>query len=1036
MDLIQVSIKKPLMMIMIILAVSMFGFVAWRGLPIDTMPDMDLPYVTVQAVYPGASPTEVEDNIVKPMEEQLSTIGGIKHITSYGMDNAGYLVLQFNDDVVQSEASNDVKDKIDKIINDLPEDMQEPIVTEFDPGDEPVVTLAVTGQTTPEKLRRYVDQNIKDEFGKISGVAKVDVTGGREREILVDLDKERMASHNLSIFSVLPLLENQNLTLPAGRLIGERREYSVKTDGKFTSLKEIGDLRIPVHKKYGKKQADYTVRLNEIAQIHDSSATVRSKVRFNGEEAVKLAIQKSADGNTAAIAEGIIALTEKLKEDLPEEIDIHVIEDKSTFISDSVEGTYSNIYMGIVLTAVILFIFLFDWRLTLIVGITMPVSLIMAMIGVDAMGFTLNMVTMMALTISVGVLVTNSIVVIENIVRHRNTGQNVKKAAEEGSREIFTSVFASTLTNLAVFIPIANTTGIIGSVFQSLGLTIVFATLASLFLSFTLVPLMASRLLKQKRVDTSDHSSSHALDRALAFVDKIYAHQLNNLLRNIPARIVVILATIGLLVYTLMGIAPQLGSEFAPPMDRGFVTVHMELPPGTPLEVTEDLISKIEESTQKISHMEAVSSSIGGSGTETGVQYGSVKIKVTPEDERDVTSAQIAAMIRPDFADFPDANISVTASSDVTGAGGDIILELIGDDMNELQDYSDEVMDILQNDIDGLADFSSSWKGTKPQILLTPRRDMLEHYGLNANLAASATVQSVAGALRYNITGNSDAKYTENNEDYPIRIQLKEKYRQNIQDIRSMDILTPRGYVELEEIFHVELTEAISKVTRKDRQKMIQISCNVLEGDPGTMVGKITERLDKLGGYDNSSFRFGGNQEMQKETNEQLSIAGLLAVLLTLMVLIGLLESITMGLVIFLTIPLGLIGVIWGLFLTGNNVSMISSLSMIMLIGIVVNNAILLIDYARMQRHKRGIGARRAIVEAAEVKLKPILMSNLAIIISMVPMALSLGSGGSFRAPFAVTAIAGVIVSTALTFFVIPILYVATAAKTVVADSE
>jgi HAE1 family hydrophobic/amphiphilic exporter-1 len=1030
MNSIKASIQRPLLMIMVILALTMFGAVAWYGLSIDRMPEMDLPYITVRAVYPGATPREVEDNVLRPMEDQLSTIGGIRHITSYGMENAGFVVLQFEDEVDEDEAAMDVKDNLDLIMNDFPDDMDKPVVRKFDPNAVPIVTFAVTGDMDLESLRRYVDQNISDRFGRINGVANVEVTGGREREIVVDLDKEKMAAHALSPFQVIPLLKSQNMSLPAGNITQDRREISLRTDGQFSSLDVIRDMKIPVYKSHKNGAASYQVSLGDIAAVHDSTAEVRSGFRYRGEDAVQIAVNQSSDANTTETAEAVIAFSQGLSNSLPEGVEIHIIEDKSEFIRDVINGTYENIIMGIILTALILLAFLFDWRLTVIAGITMPVSLIMAMIGVSAMGFTLNMVVMMALTIAVGVLVTNSIIVIENIVRHRNMGQDVRKASEEGAQEIFTSVLASTLTNLAVFIPIANTTGIVGNVFQALGLTIVFATLASLFLSFTLVPLLSSRMLREKTVDTSNFDDSHVLDRMLARVDRMYGTALNHILGSVFARVSVIVFTIALFLFTMLRIAPLLGNEFMESVDQGFITIGVEMPPGTPFSVTEEVIDEIENRAGSIPHLVETSASIGGSGTETGVQYGQVRVKLTPETERDVSAYEIVSRIRPQFADFPDAQITIAVTDDMAGdMGGDIVLELTGESMDELLDYYHDVRDIMENEISGLTDFSSSWKGEKPEILLTPKRNAIEYYGLQPNISAATTVQSTAGLLRYSISGEAGAVYTENNEEYPIRVLLQEKYRKNIHDIQTMDVLTPRGAVQLQELYTIEATQSVSNITRQNRQRMIQINCNIIEGDLGSMVEKITQHLEALEGYENTSYRFGGFQELNRETNEQLLFAGTLAIILTLMVLIGILESIKMGAVIFLTIPLGFIGVVWAIYLTGNTISMISSLSMIMLIGIVVNNAILLIDYARIQRRKRGISARRAIVEAGEVKLKPILMANLAIIISMVPMALGLGAGGSFRAPFAITAIGGVLVSTILTFFFIPVLYVLTAPK-------
>lgn len=1022
-----ISIKRPLMMIMVILAISMFGAVGFFSLPIDKMPSVDFPFITVQTIYPGASPDQIEENVVKAIEEEVSTISGIKNLTSYCLESVGYIILEFNSDVDADIAAIDVKDKVDQILVDLPEDIEKPIISKFDPFDEPIVTLAVTGNGTPEELRLLVDNEIKDRFSQISGVAKVDVTGGREREIHIKLDPEKMAAHYLTIFQVSALLQSQNFSIPGGYLTGERKEYAIKVEGEFTSLEEIRNLQIPVFKQFGRYQKKYDIRLSDIAEVIDGYKEIREGSRFKGKETVQLSITKSSDANVSATAEKILKKVNDINNTLPSGYRVDVVENSSTFIKNTVDDTYGNIITGIILTALILLLFLFDWRLTIIAAVTMPVSLIMAMVGVSAMGFTLNMITLMALTISVGVLVTNSIVVIENIVRHRNTGQDVRKAAQEGSDEIFMSVLASTLTNLAVFIPIASMTGMIGSIFKSLGLTIVFATIASIFLSFTLTPLMASRMLKQKKVDQSNKSNSNIVDRVLATVDKAYENFLNKILSYKSMQIFAVAIVFGLFIFTMIAIAPRLGSEFAPDMDEGIAVITVEMPFGTPLSETQKQLFKIEELMSDQKDLIAVSSTIGGTGINTGVHYGVIKVQFVPESERDESIFEKVNKIRPLLAEIPDAHITVEASGGIADAGqGDIVIEVKGLKMNKIITLAEEVQDIVENS-SNIASVNSSWKGEKPEIVIVPDRERLEHYGLSPNIAQATTIQMLGANIRYNITGDDQASFKEGGEEYPIRISLDESARKNIRDIETMEILTPRGPVPLEAIADVKYSGGISSITRKDRQRMIELSVNMSGGNIGKKIKELTSNFEELNLEPGYEIKFAGDQDMQKETFGQLGLAAFLAVALTFMLLVALLESISMAFVIMLTMPLGLIGVIWSLFLTGNSISMVSLMSVVMLIGIVVNNAILLIDYARHQRLKLRISAKEAIIKAGGTKLKAILMSNLAIIISMLPMALALGSGGSFRAPFAITAIGGVLASTIFTFLIIPIFYLWTA---------
>jgi HAE1 family hydrophobic/amphiphilic exporter-1 len=1023
-----ISIRRPLMMIMCILAVAMFGVVVFFRLPVDKIPDMELPYITVQAIYPGAGPDQIELNVVKPIEEQVSTIGGLKHVTSYCLESAAFLVLEFNAGTNPDIASMEVKDKIDQILYTLPEDLEKPVVSKHNPNDQPIVILSVTAPVSPDKLRRYVDNEIKDRFAQISGVAKVDVIGGREREIIVKLDPEKLAAHNLTIFQVAALLKAQNTTIPGGFVTGENREYSVKVSGEYCSLDEIRETQIPVHKQYGTVMENYTVRIKDIAAVEDGYKEVREFARYQGKESVHISITKNSDANVVKTADLVLAKAEEIRSQLPEGYSIDVIENSSTFTKSIVEDTYGNIVTGIILTALILLLFLFDWRTTLIAAITMPLSLIMALVGMSAAKLSLNTITLMSLTVSIGLLVTNSIVVIENIVRHRNSGKNIRKASEEGTNEIFMAVLASTLTNLAVFIPIATTSGIIGSAFKALGLTIVFATVASIFLSFTLTPLLASRLLKQKNNAGSKGKGPNIVDRLLYSIERRYKKHLDWLLSNRVAQFTVVVSILLIFWATLQFITPKLGSEFVPKIDEGVISIAIELPPGTPIEVTKRRVLEVEELMKGLPDLISISSSIGGNGINTGVQYGEVRLQLTPETQRKESVFEKINAIRPMLSDIPDAKISVTSVGGIAGEneGADMVIEVKGVEMEKVIAISDQISGILYNTQD-LTDINSSWKGDKPEIAIVPNRGRLEHYGLSPSLAQSVTIQMLGGLVRYNITGDDGAIYREKGEDFPIRVQLDKRARSTVRDIQTMEVLTPRGPVPLEAVADVKYTGGVSSITRKDKQRMIQVSANLTSGNVGKKIAALKERFNEIELEPGYSIKFAGLQDLQNESFSQLGLAAVLAVILTFMLLVALLESIPMAFVIMLTIPLGLIGVVWFMYLTSSTLSMVSLLSIIMLIGVVVNNAILLVDYARMRRLEDGISAREAIVQAGGTKLRAILMSNLAIIISMVPMALGIGAGGNFRASFAITTIGGVLVSTIFTFFLIPVLYIWTA---------
>jgi len=1024
MSIAKVSIQRPLLMIMVIMAILLFGFSSWRKLPVDSMPKMDLPYVMVQITYPGAGPEEIELNVVKRIEEEISTVSGIKNMTSYCNENSGAIVLEFNANIKADMAAIEVKDKVSQILYLLPDDVKEPVVMKFDFEAEAVITLALLGDSTvsPLELRRYADKRLKDQFSRVEGVAIADVSGGREREIHVTLNPEKLAAHNLSVFNIYPVFIAQNALIPAGYVTGKYKEYAVTFDGQFYSVEEIGKIQIPA-------PGGYNVRLNEIAKISDSYADVRGIARFKRMQSVEIAVTKSGDANTVAVAKGVLKVLKKMREELPPEMKLEIVEDKSIFINNSIADTYSNIWQGILLTAIILLIFLSDFRLTVIAAITMPASLIMGFIGMEAMGFSMNMVTMMALSIVVGILVTNSIVVLENIVRHKNMGKDPHHAAMAGTDEIFVAVLASTLTNLAVFIPIASTSGTTGAFFKELGLTIVFSTVASLFLSFTLVPLMAAYILKPH----AEGENRHIIDKWISQLDGMYENMLDKILKNRLIKILIVAFTFLLLFVTMKFVAPTIGIDFMPKTDEGFVLVFMELPVGTPLHVTQVQLHKIENRLKDLPYLKAMSSSIGGARGSSGVQNGRVRLEFVPLAQRDLSVFDLVKKIRPLIADIPDARITVMPVSSMSArATRDVEIQIMGENMDTLSQLAMRALEVIRSDSE-LTDFNSSWKGTKPEILVKPKRDIMEHYGLNGgNIAASVSAQVIGGLLRYNITGEETAKYRENGEEYPIRVRLEEHYRKDIRDVATMTVMTPKGPVPLEALADVKYSQSVSRIIRRNKLKMLNVVANLVSSDiaKGTKTPQVFAMLNEKAPLpDGYFYKAAGNQEDVAETTSQLILAASMAVILTLMLLIALLESIPMGIVIFMTLPLGLIGVVWALFITRNSLSMISMLSIIMLIGVVVNNAILMIDYARQLRNQGHISPHDAIVKAAGGKLKAILMSNIAIVVSMIPMALGLGSGGTFRAPFAITAIGGVIVSTILTFFVIPVLYIWTAPK-------
>lgn len=1002
----KISVQRPVAMLMFILTLVIFGIVAFVNIPIDLMPKIELPYVTVQTIYMGAGPEEIETAVVKPIEEQLSTVNDVKNITSFTSEGIGYTILEFNMGVDPDLAAIDVKDKIDAILYELPKDLEKPIISKFDINNKPILNLAMTGPQTPEKLRFIADKRIKERLVKVNGVAQISIIGGREREIQVNLKKHRLDGLNMSIQTVAGIIASQTANIPGGHVSGNRREYTVRVQGQFENIDQIRNIGIPVAGKNGTE----TVPLYTIADVIDTYEEMRELARFNGQNSVGLSIMKRSDANVVEVSRTVLQMIEKINSEFTDGTIINVAQDRAKFIRDTINSMYNNMLIGMGLTALMLFLFLGDFRVTIIAALTIPASIIITFIGLQMLDFTLNMMTLMALAISVGTLVTNAIIVLENIIRHRDTGMPVKEAAEKGANEVATAVLASVLTNVAVFLPMANMEGITGQFFKALGLTIVVATVASLFLSFTMAPMMASLMLKSKAVGSG--SKKGGLE---VFFDRLGDTYIKLLRVVIQHRIVITFLTFSFLVLTIIFIAPKLGMEFFPQGDEGIISINVEMSSGTSLTETDRTLSGIEKRLSKIPEINSVYSSLGGSGTNTGVNFSELTLRLKDSQKRSRSTKSVANAIRPLLADIPDAKIVVKEVNSMGGGRNesDISIEVTGDQMSEILNLADSVR-LLAQSVPGLVDFNLSWKEAKPELKFIPNRQLLDEYGIS--------VATMGMSLRNSINGNEDIIFREENDDYTVRVQYDENDRNSIDAIENVSVVTPNGVVPAKVLSEVKQDGGAANINRKNRQRLVTVMANVSSGAAGSKAAELKALTDKIKLPSGYSIHFGGQQEMMNESFRTLLFTMILAIVLTYMVLAGCTESIFQPVLIMITIPLGFIGIIWALFFTGHTISMVSLMSTIMLIGVVVNNAILIIDYAH-KRQKDGLCKLDSILDACRVKFSAILMMNLAIVLALLPQAMS---GSNTDGPFAITSIGGIVSSTVMTLFVIPAMYMFT----------
>lgn len=1039
----DISIKRRVMMTMIILSFAVIGLYSLGDLGIDMFPEIEFPFVVVMTIYPGAGPEEVETLITKPIEEEIGSINGVKTIQSVSQEGLSFVFIEFQYGVEVDIAGIDVKEKVDAIKYLLPKDIEAPSISKFDINAIPILNLAVSSPRPLEEVHKLTEDVIEQELAKIQGLASIELVGGREREVRIEADKNALASRGLGLMNIIMAIQSENLNVPSGRIVDGRKEFSIRMASEFASVEELRQLKIAVPE-------GTPIRLTDVARVIDDFEEQRELARFNNIASVGMNLIKRSDANTVQVAKEIKKSVAKLQETLPADVKIDIARDRSLFIEDSVADVTSNIILGIMLTALVLMIFLQDWQGTLVAAIAMPLSIVSTFTLLKFAGFTLNMMSLMGLAISVGILVANSIVVIENIERYKKLGKSPKEAASKGTSEIAIAVAASTLTNVVVFTPIAFMSGITGQFFRQFGLTVAFATMFSLIISYTLVPMMSSLKLKKgvyvvfaavalfMTYNSMGLLTTLIIIAALAmfilmeklsfkrraaakwdnFYDGLVESYRNTLRWAISHRKTVVFVIIGIFLLSLP-LARYLGSEFMPESDQGSFSISVEMPAGTAFDETDNVLNSIEKVVSQQPEVQSFYTALGQSesgefSATAGVNLGVVVVQLADAEFREASTDDIINRLRPKLASIPAAKLTLAAISFIGGGGGgDLQIEITGPEMDELNRLSQQIA-VIVSETPGLVDVSSSFKIGKPELYITPKRGEISDAGLTAG--------QVAMSLRNMIEGNVAGKYREAGDEYDIRVRLSERDRGSLENVGDFLITTMNGPVQIARVADLQYREGPATISRKNKERMVSVMANTAGTTIGEAQAAIEEKLKTLELKPGYKVYFGGMSEMMAESFTELLKALALATILTYMLMAAVLESYKNPFIILLTLPLAIIGVILSLLISGKTISMLSLMAVVMLVGIVVNNGILLIDYIGLLR-KDGRGLREAILEACPIRLRPIIMTNLATILGMLPLAMGLGAGGEFRSSMAVVSIGGLITSTIFTLYLIPVIY-------------
>ncbi len=1018
---IKASIYKPITMLMVILTVVVFGLYTYSMMVVDLMPKFDVPVVTATIIYQGANPEEIESTIIKPIEDQVELVDGIDYVQSICLENYGILVAMFNMGINVDVAANDVRSKIDLASVNFPDAVQAPIIAKVDINGAAIMSISFTGPLNSTELRQKVEDDIEPLFTAVSGVASVDIFGGTTRQISIELDKDKMLDRNVDIATIMGLFGQSNINYPVGEVIGKHKNTSVRTSGKFQSLDEIRNMDIPTAKG--------VIKLSEIAVVKDTIETITSASRFNGVNSVSLDIKKRSDANVVKVSEGVIKRMNEIQKTLPEGFELHLVYDKSEAVNESIQNVIQNIIIAICLTAGLLLLFLGKFSTMIIAALTMPISVIGAFTLMYFAGFGINMMSLMALSSSVGLLVTNSIVVLENINEKLKLGLDPKDAALKGTSEIMVAIMASTLTNVCVFVPIAFMKSIAGIFFRTFGLTMVFATFVSLLVTFTLTPLMAAYLFKGVKKDENGNiiEGHRSIGEKIfgifpAFLNGVRFVYLKTLsfCLSIPGVIFQVAALVGTIMFVGFLAKNFLTVEIMPKQDQGMISVKLEMPVGTNIETTDSVARIIESRIKGVPEIVHYSMNVGGSNGFTTVNQATMRVKLLKDWEgRTRSTDQIVDSLRPYLADIPDAYISIksaSASEMNNNSAGDVVLEVNGLHADSVIKASQLVMDRIKDEIDGIVDLKTSYEAGKPEIRLVPNRQALADYGV--------TLQTVATYNYIAVSGYEAGQYTEDGEEYDVYVRMMEKDRQSHTDIENLPILTPKGYLNASELFYIEDGAGPTRIDRKRKRTRVDVSMNLLPGHTtGEVMGKVGALAESMKGElpEGISFSFGAQADMQNDMVAEFKTAILMAIILTYILLIALLESFAQPFIIMTTIPMGAIGVLLSLVFTGKALSMIALMAIVMLIGVVVNNAILLLDEANRLLRSGSMGRRSAIMTAAKTKFQPIVLATVASVVAQLPLAFALGGNvAAMTQPMGIASVGGLIVSAILTMYLVP----------------
>lgn len=1011
------SVRRPITIYMAISVLVLLGAIAFYRLPVDLMPDVENPTITVRTAYPGVAPEEIENLVTRPMESALSSAPGVYRVNSTSAEGSSSVRVSFEWGVNLDEAANEVRTRVDRVRSALPEEVEPPTIFKFDVSQFPILFLAISGDKEPREMRTFIEDEIQPRLERVPGVAAVDIRGGVRREIHVNLSIDKLRSYNVSVNQITDILRRENQNRPVGPMDEGKYEVLLRTEGEFDNVDQIRNIVVT-------SREGIPVYLRDVAEVNDSHEEIRQLVRVDDRPGIRLSIRKQSGANTVDVSDRVQQEMARIEKTFPN-LSIWPIIDNSKFIRQSIDNVRDSAISGAVLAILILLLFLRNVRSTLIVSISIPVTIIGTFLLMYSYGFTLNTVSFGALALGVGMIVDNAIVIIENIFRHREEGLTHEEAAVAGTSEVSSAIVASTLTSVAVFVPLVFLSGMTGIMFMQLAYIVGFSQVFSLMVGLTLVPVLCAKYLRVRTPDAKSHPlMNRVIEVSGAMLDRLDDRYQRAIHWSLAHRKTVVIGAT-LLFLSSLTLIPLIGFEMMPETDEGEVRIDLELPAGTRVEVTDELTKRVEEILRReVPETDHTLTEVGGGGWMSSSTHTSeIRLKLVDKANRDRSSQQIADSLRSKIniqpglisRSRPGGGSFMTRMMPGGGGSDRVSVEIRGYDMVVASDLAKTVKDTIES-VPGVTDARISRREGMPEMKIWVDRVKAASLGINAS--------DVADTLEAVIGGRRASQFRQEGDEFDILVRLNEAERANIGQIDNVPVVTPSGQsVPIGSLVRMQRREGPVSIERQDQERIVTVSASYTGRDLGSIMQDVDEKLSDMTLPSQFSFNYGGEYEEQQKSFRELLFCLILAVVLVYMVMAAQFESLRDPLIILFSIPLAAIGIALMLFLTNTTFNIQAFIGTIMLAGIVVNNAIVLIDYTNLLRRRDDLPLRHAVELAGRRRLRPILMTTLTTVLGLVPMALGFGEGAEVQAPMARVVIGGLMTSTLITLLFIPTIY-------------